>query len=69
MWLEGKVRWFDNLRGEGIIRVGTKSFFVHWSALGPVERPKLVWYILFKNQPVKVQVVDDEFARHIRRVK
>jgi len=77
-WQKAKVRWFDNLSGEGMIRVGKKSIFVHWSAIangmkdGPAncfKRPKLLWCVLFPNQDVQVQIIEDYNWTQISKVR
>lgn len=60
-WQDGIVRWFDNKSGDGIIRVGKKSIYVHWGAIaselnGPencFKNPKKLWCVLFKKQQAK----------------
>ena len=76
-WQKGTVRWFDNISGDGMIRVGNKSIYVHWSAIakglkGPKDcfkRPKALWCVLFPNQKVKVQVFEDYNYIQIDKVK
>lgn len=76
-WQNGVVRWFDNRSGEGVIRVGEKSIYVHWGAIaaelnGPencFKNPKKLWCVLFKNQKVKVQVFEDSHYIQICKVK
>lgn len=77
-WKNGVVRWFDNRSGEGFIRVGEKSIYVHWSAIanhienGPddcFKSPKKLWCVLFKNQKVKVQIIEDSHFTQISAVK
>lgn len=63
-WVKGRVRWFNNLSGEGIIRVGNNSKRVHWSSIANgLSNPKIVWYILFKNQRVKVLLEFDQVVK------
>lgn len=32
-WYFGKVRWFDDLSGEGIVQASGSRLFFHWSAI------------------------------------
>lgn len=77
VWYDGVVRWFDNKSGDGMIRVGEKSIYVHWGAIaselnGPencFKRPKKLWCVLFPKQKVKVQIIEDYNWRQISAVK
>ena len=77
-WQDGTVRWFDNRSGEGFIRVGEKSIYVHWSALvdglknkprNAHKLPKMVWCVLFRGQKVRVKVIEDYSFVQISEVK
>lgn len=57
-WYLGKVRWFDDLSGEGIIEAGSdnsRRLFFHWSAI--VSNKK--WKTIEDNAYVKFKVVAD----------
>ncbi len=69
------VRWFDNKSGEGFIRVGEKSIYVHWSAIAKgldtefdFKNPKQIWCVLFKGQQVTVDVIEDSHYTQISKV-
>ena len=64
-WQLGTVSWFNDGAGEGIVRgENGKNYFVHYSAIESKKKRKT----LKPNQPVKIQVLDDEFARHVTRL-
>lgn len=70
---KGTVRWFDNRSGEGFIRVGEKSIYVHWSAMVPEGstaslNPKSIWYVLFGGQEVMVDVIEDSHYTQVSKV-
>lgn len=72
---KGIVRWFDNRSGEGFIRVGEESIYVHWSAIKVKElpknahkNPKYVWTVLFPGQKVTVEVLRDSHFIQIDKV-
>jgi 'Cold-shock' DNA-binding domain len=75
---KGTVKWFDNRSGEGFIRVGGKSIYVHWSAIASKEAcgglpdaykvPKQVWCVLFKGMEVEVDVFEDSHYTQISKV-
>lgn len=61
-WLRGEVSWFNDGSGEGVIRAENgKNYYVHYSAIDS-KKPRKT---LKQNQKVKIQVLDDEFARHV----
>jgi len=64
-WQMGEVSWFNDGSGEGVIRTEHgRDFYVHYSAIESEKKRKS----LKPNQKVKVQVLDDEFARHVTKV-
>ncbi len=64
-WQLGKVSWFNDGSGEGVIRTETgRDFYVHCSAIQSNKKKRF----LKPKQKVKIQVLDDEFARHITKV-
>ena len=65
-WQLGKVRWFDDLKGEGVIRDenGT-SFYVHCSAIESDEKRKT----LKKGKEVMFQLFEDSHFTQIDKVK
>ncbi len=76
--VQGIVRWFDNKSGEGMVRVGEKSIYCHWSAIVKgletgLEYPhkadhvdnKQVWTVLFSGQKVLVEVFEDSHYTQI----
>ncbi len=64
-WQLGEVSWFNDGSGEGVIRAENgKNYYVHYSAIESKQKRKS----LKQNQKVKIQVLDDEFARHVTKV-
>ena len=65
-WQLGTVRWFDDLKGEGIIRDenGT-SFYVHYSAIVTDKKRKS----LTKGKKVKFQLFEDSHFTQVDKVK
>jgi cold shock CspA family protein len=65
-WIEGKVRWFDDLKGEGLVRAedGT-SYFVHYSNIESAKKRKT----LKRNRKVKFQLIHDSHFTHVSIVK
>jgi CspA family cold shock protein len=64
-WLLGTVSWFNDGSGEGVIRCENgKNYYVHYSAIRSKQKRKT----LKQNQKVKLQVLDDEFARHVTKL-
>jgi len=64
-WQMAEVSWFNDGSGEGVIRTEKgKDFYVHYSAIDSLKKRKT----LKMKQKVKVQVLDDEFARHVTKV-
>lgn len=65
-WQLGEVSWFNDGSGEGVVRgENGKNYFVHYSAIQSNEKRKT----LKPNQKVKVQVLDDDFARHVTKLE
>ena len=64
-WQLGKVSWFNDGSGEGVVRAENgKNYYVHYSAIESKKKRKS----LKQNQKVKIQVLDDEYARHVTKV-
>jgi cold shock protein len=64
-WQFAEVSWFNDGSGEGVVRgENGKNYFVHYSAIQSDKKRKT----LKPNQKVKVQVLDDEFARHVTKL-
>ena len=64
-WQLGKVSWFNDGSGEGVIRgENGKNYYVHYSAIESDKKRKT----LKPNQKVKIQVLDDDFARHVKKL-
>lgn len=64
-WQLGKVSWFNDGSGEGVIRgENGKNYFVHYSAIESDKKRKT----LKPDQKVKIQVLDDDFARHVKKL-
>lgn len=60
----GRVSWFNDGSGEGVIRgENGKNYFVHYSAIQQSGRKSLN-----RAEVVKIEVLDDEFARHCTKV-
>lgn len=65
-WQLGKVSWFDQKSGEGMIMSEDgKLFYVHYSAIESEKK----WKILKENKSVKFKVVEDESLSLITKVK
>lgn len=72
---DGIVRWFDNKSGEGFIRVGSESIYVHYSAIDKSKglldgkyNKDFYWKILFQGQKVKVTIIRDSHYTQIDEV-
>lgn len=64
-WQMGEVSWFNDGSGEGVVRgENGKNYYVHYSAIQSDDKRKT----LKPNQKVKVEVLDDEFARHVTKL-
>ena len=64
-WQLGKVSWFNDGSGEGVVRgENGKNYFVHYSAIQSNKKRKT----LKADQKVKMQVIDDDFARHVTKL-
>jgi cold shock CspA family protein len=64
-WQMAEVSWFNDGSGEGVVRTDAgRDFYVHYSAIDSPKKRKS----LEPNQKVKVQVLDDEFVRHVTKV-
>lgn len=65
-WQLGTVRWFDELKGEGVIRdENGNSFFVHYSAIETEKKRKN----LKQGKEVKFQLLVDSHFTQVDRVK
>ena len=65
-WQLGTVRWFDELKGEGVIRdENGKSFYVHYSAIETEKKRKT----LKKGKEVKFQLLEDSHFVQVDKVK
>lgn len=65
-WMMGKVRWFDEVKGEGLVRgEDGQSFYVHYSAIDSEKKHKN----LNENSKVKFQLVEDSHYIQVSRVK
>jgi cold shock CspA family protein len=71
IWQEGTVRWWDELSGTGVIRVGAESIFCHYSdVLKEVPLSKEFFHrMLFKNSKVQVKVIRDSHYIQIGELK
>lgn len=65
-WKSGVVRWFDDLKGEGVIRDGSgQCFYVHYSAIDSDKKRKT----LKKGKEVRFQLLEDSHFVQIDKVK
>ena len=65
-WMLGKVRWFDEVKGEGLVRgEDGQSFYVHYSAIDSKKKSKN----LKENKKVKFQIVEDSHYIQISKIK
>lgn len=65
-WLEGRVRWFDDLRGEGLVRDSEgNSYFVHYSTIESDKKRKT----LKQNKKVRFQLIKDSHFTHVSKIK
>jgi len=65
-WQLGTVRWFDDLKGEGVIRDEKgNSFYVHYSAIKTDKKRKT----LIANKKVKFQLFEDSHFTQVDKVK
>jgi cold shock CspA family protein len=66
-WQLGTVRWFNDLRGEGVIRdEDGKSHFVHYSAIESNAQKRRT---LKQGKEVKFQLLEDSHFTQVDRVK
>lgn len=64
MKLQGKIRWFDSLSGEGYVRCNTtqKSYYLHFTAIEGVSKNNHHWPAdVDKERLSNIQDVDCEF--------
>lgn len=60
----GRVSWFNESSGEGVIRgINNRNYYVHYSAIQ--ERG---FKTLKPAELVEIEVLDDDFARHCIKV-
>jgi CspA family cold shock protein len=65
-WQLGTVRWFDDVKGEGLIRdENGKSFYVHYSAIQSEKKHKT----LREESEVKFQLLEDSHYTQVAKVK
>jgi cold shock CspA family protein len=65
-WQFGTVRWFDDLKGEGLIRdQNGNSFYVHYSAIETDKKRKS----LKKGTEVKFKLLEDSHYTQVDKVK
>lgn len=65
-WQLGKVQWFDDKAGEGMIRSENgEQYYVHYSAIDNTTK----WKTLKQNKKVKFQVIDDATFVQVSKVK
>ena len=65
-WQLGVVRWFDELKGEGLIRDEQgRSFYVHYSAIESDKKRKT----LKPGKEVKFQLLEDSHFTQVDKVK
>ena len=65
-WQLGVVRWFDDLKGEGLIRDQEgRSFYVHYSAIKTAKKRKT----LQAGRKVQFQLLEDSHFTQVDKVK
>lgn len=65
-WKEGKVRWFDDLKGEGLIRDEEgNSYFVHYSTINSNENRRT----LKRNKKVKFKLLEESHFTYVSDIK
>lgn len=65
-WQLGKVHWFDDKAGEGMIQSATgEHYYVHYSAI----EGKGKWKTLKPKKEVKFQIIDDATFVQVSKVK
>lgn len=65
-WQMGTVSWFDQKSGEGMIKSEDgKLFYVHYSAIDSDKK----WKTLIEKKEVKFKAIEDEFAKHVTKIK
>jgi cold shock CspA family protein len=65
-WIKGKVRWFDNVKGEGLVRdtQTNECYYVHYSA---IESDKTIKE-LETNQPIIFQLAIDSHYTQVSKL-
>ena len=65
-WIEGKVRWFDELKGEGLVRdVDGNSYYVHYSTIVSEKKRKT----LKKNKKVEFKLLKDSHFTFVDKIR
>ncbi len=65
-WKMGTVRWFDDVKGEGLIRDASgNSFYVHYSSIESDKKRKS----LKRGLEVKFQLIEDSHYIQVAKVK
>ncbi len=65
-WQPGTVRWFDDTKGEGLIRDESgKSYYVHYSAIQCSKKHRT----LKEDAEVEFQLLEDSHYTQIAKVK
>ena len=66
LWYSGTVRWFDDLKGEGVVRdEDGNSYFVHYSAIESDKKRKT----LKKGKEVKFRLLEESHYFQVETVK
>ena len=67
-WLNGKVRWFDKLKGDGLIRSDQgDSFYFHYSSIESKQKTKHL--SLERNQEVQFKLHEDSEFTQVLKVR
>jgi hypothetical protein len=70
----GKLRWFDAMRGEGMVEVNNESFYLHFTAIVGIDKnnyhyPTKTDQILLENlnngDPCKVTIYENMYLKQI----
>ena len=65
-WIEGKVRWFDELKGEGLVRDKEgNSYFVHYSTIRSKSKRKS----LEKDKNVHFKLLKDSHFTYVSDIR
>ena len=64
------IRWFDNLSGEGMVRLADDScLYLHYSAIEGAGRDVWVSFPHDKDIPCEVEIIDDDTFRQVLRLR